>query len=367
MRRIYSTLLILITLIIVGGVWYFDYPKPPLEKDIELTSNEARSKPIPWEEKIGQLFMIGHWANTPVASTTALIKKYHLGSVLIMSVPDDPKEIKGWIKQWNEAVNQPLFIAIDQEGGVVSRLRGEDFSTTSQRYIFSTTTAYQVGKKRGQELAMLDININLAPVLDRANKKDSFMYKRAFPPHTDHTALAKSMINGFSENGVIGAVKHFPGHPDTTEDSHQKLPTIYISPQKLSDYTADFNALIKNGAIKMLMTAHVLFPEIDDKPATLSPSILTQYLRQELGYQGLILTDDMIMDAIDQTWHSDEASVMALAAGADIIMFAAEPEKVGDAVEAVSAAVSAGRLSPQTLDESYQRISKLKDTTLSHE
>jgi beta-N-acetylhexosaminidase len=309
---------------------------------------------------IGQHFMIGHWANTPVASTTNLIREYGVGGVIIMSVPDEPTEILEWTKEWQSVSSTTLLIAIDQEGGPVSRLRGPDFITTGQAEIMDVGTARQVGLARGQELARLGINLNFAPVLDTAINPESFMYERVFRDQNLSPVLANAMIVGMAEAGVAGVVKHFPGHDDTADDSHLILPKVSYRDAALEDFLSPFVTLLTNYPPAALMTAHVAFPLVDPLPATLSPYWLTTRLREELSFQGVVFTDDMIMDAIDQTWAHEEATVMALAAGADIILYAAEPVKVKTAINAVREAVINGQLTEDQVSASRNRILTLQ-------
>lgn len=356
----------LIVLAIVVGLGIisliFLWPQSEIElSDATSTSTPPVTEPIEKpKETIGSLFMIGHWADTPVASTTALIRDHQIGGVIIMSAPKDPEKIKSWIQEWNSVSDVPLIIAIDQEGGPVTRLKGADFIQTGQREITTEEEAYQVGLERGQELAALGITMNFAPVLDTAQDPNSFMYTRVFPGDTAVAKLAAAMSRGLREGGVIPVAKHFPGHDDTNEDSHLLLPTVNIPAAELYDFTKPFADYIRIDKPTALMTAHVLFSQIDDQPATLSSFFLQDFLRDELGFTGVIFTDDMSMDAIDTNWTSSEASVLALEAGADIILFAAEPTEVTGAIETVEEAIANGRLSTAVLADTYVRIETLR-------
>lgn len=366
--RLLITLLLLVVLAATATLLLHNNTSP--EQQPETTSPTATTttpdipipaKPVlPTAEMLGQHFVIGHWANTPVASTTALIEAYQLGGVIIMSAPEDPDEIKDWVGAWQAASEQPLFIAIDQEGGPVSRLKGSRFIQTSQKEITGTSSAYTVGKTRGSELAALGINLNFAPVLDSAEQTDSFMYDRVFPDRESSATLAASMLAGFEEAAVFGAVKHFPGHADTPEDSHTILPTVSIPLEELDEFTRPFRELIAEHPPIALMTAHVFLPEIDTVPATLSSFFLTDYLRDELQYTGLIITDDMIMDAITASSTSAAASVQALRAGADMILFAAEPTEVTVAIMETESAMQRDPLFTEALETSYWRIIETK-------
>ncbi|MFT7645231.1 MAG: beta-N-acetylhexosaminidase [Candidatus Paceibacteria bacterium] len=340
-------------------------PFPTEPKEVATTSPtlpEIEIVPtVSLEEKVGQLFIIGHWADSPLASTTNLIRKHHLGGVVIMSSPANADDIKNWTSVWNKTSHRPLFIAIDQEGGQVSRLKGSAFIQTRQRDITNVEAAYEIGRTRGVELEPLGINMNFAPVLDSATNPNSFMYDRTFPTKASSAVLASAMIQGMKEVSLIGVIKHFPGHDDTADDSHNILPTVNIERAELDTFASQFRELINDQEPAAIMTAHILFPNIDTEPASLSLFFLTDYLRDELGYNGLIITDDMSMKAITDTWNIEEASILALQSGADIVLFAAEPNKTAAALTAVIAAVETGQLSEERITESYERAIALKE------
>lgn len=364
-KMLVATVVILAVVVIVRAVFFGQGERilvPIMEEVIVDNSSPVADdvlEGVSLEEMVGQLFMVGHWAGAPVASTTALIREYHIGSVIIMSAPEDPNEIKEWVNEWNEASEESLLIAIDQEGGPVSRLKGEGFIQTGQRDIKTAEEAYELGRRRAVELSTLGINMNFAPVLDAALNPDSFMYSRVFQKQEDTPVLADAMLRGFLESGVVGVPKHFPGHDDTSEDSHAVLPTVSIARAELDTFTTPFRKLIEGYEPRAIMTAHVLFSKIDDVPATLSHFFLTDYLRDELGFQGVIITDGMSMDAIDEKWGAEQGAVMALRAGADMVLFAAEPERTKGAVKEVLHAIEGGSLPKETIVEHYARVSKL--------
>ena len=218
----------------------------------------------PLAEQVGRLFIIGHWAGTPIASTTALIQQYHVGGVIIMSAPEDPNDIKGWIKEWQGASDVPLMIAIDQEGGTVSRLKGPDFIQTAQPDIVNAEQAFSVAKQRGAELAAFGINTNFAPVIETSVNPAGFLYERTFRDPDLIPLLGKAMLNGYSASGITGVIKHYPGHEDEPADSHITLPIVQLAGTTFREHTSNFNELIGYGLVKAIMTAHVLIPSIED-------------------------------------------------------------------------------------------------------
>jgi len=329
----------------------------------EIITEEEITAPEELEEvealPLGAHFMIGHWANTPVASTTALIAEHKLGGVIIMSAPEDPEEIKEWVQEWQTVSSFPLLIAIDQEGGVVSRLKGENFIQTSQREIRDSYAALKTAQTRGEELATLGINMNFAPVLDTANNPDSFMYQRVFPIATNAAELAAAMIKGMGDKGVIAVPKHFPGHDDTKTDSHLELPIVDIAENEINDFIKPFTDLLKNNPPQVLMTAHVAFPAVGTLPATLSSYWLTDKLRGEIGYGGIIITDDMSMKGVSDVMSASEAAVTTLRAGADIMLLAAAPEEITEMMQAVQSTYESDNSFRETLRQSSDRLRRL--------
>lgn len=351
-----TIVLSIIGIIAIGiGSWFI------LSKPTNLpTDGQAASIDVAPELDAGQLFMIGHWTNTPTGSTTELIEKNGFGGVIIMDAPENPLLLKEWIAQWNSVSDTPLLIAIDQEGGPVTRLKGAAFIQTSQREITDVSQAYDVGKIRGRQLSELGITMNFAPVLDIAYNPTSFMFSRTFASSTNAPSLAAAMTAGMKSENIIAVPKHFPGHDDTNEDSHYVLPAVEVSKSELDTFTTPFRTLLASNPPEAIMTAHVLFPQIDELPVTLSEFFLTTYLRGTLGYQNVIITDDMSMDAIDAEWDTTTATLMSLNAGADIVLFAAEPHKAAEALAAVQAKAGTDTAFGEKLLLSQERVQKLR-------
>lgn len=335
-------------------------PLPEIINEEETTTTEEidEVETLP----LGAHFMIGHWAHTPVASTTALIAEHNLGGVIIMSAPDNPEEIKDWVRAWQAVSDFPLLISIDQEGGVVSRLKGENFTQIGQREIRDNYEALKTAQTRGEELTTLGINMNFAPVLDTAKNPDSFMYQRVFASNTNPAELAAAMVKGMADKNVIAVPKHFPGHDDTEVDSHLELPIVNIARNEIDNFIRPFTTLLRNNPPAALMTAHVAFPAVDPLPATLSHYWLTDKLRSEIGYNGVIITDDMSMKAITDVMPDGEAAVTALRAGADIMLLAAEPKTTDEVIQAVQNTYNNDNSFRETLRQSSDRLRKLLET-----
>lgn len=316
------------------------------------------------EEKVGQLIMIGHWEGAYYQHTMRMLDLYHFGGVIIMQVPGDKTdEVATWTQSWRDASAITPLISIDQEGGVVSRLASDEFIQLRQRDLTTRAMAHTVGSLRGAELARLGINMNMAPVLDFASGTDSFLYERSFASTSHATSFANELIDGHKHSSVIAVPKHFPGHSDTAEDSHFMLPVVDVSTTTFATHVQAFTDLLAIENYQAIMTAHVLLPNIDpDFPATLSYKLLTTQLREQIGFAGVIITDDMTMGAITNQWSTDEATIKAINAGADLILFAAEPNQGMSARDAIIAAVQDGTLSENRIDQSVLRILRLKES-----
>ena len=333
---------------------------PNLSHLIEQTT-EPDYESIPLETQVGQLFAIGHWPNIPLEETTRRVHELQLGGVIVMAAPETVTDIQTWTQSWQASSSIPLLISIDQEGGLVSRLRGSEYDQTAQPDIATTEEAYEVAQGRAVELQALGINTNYAPVLDLSVLPDSFMYGRVFRDPDAIAVLGNAMVRGYKDGGVAAVPKHFPGHPDTRDDSHITLPRLDLTIEEYVSHTQPFTDSISDGNIQILMTAHVLVPALDsDFPATVSPIVLRD-LRDRIGYGGVILTDDLAMQAISDTWTHEEAAILALQAGADMIMLAAEPEHIDTTVAAVLAAVESGELPRERVWEAYSRVMEVKE------
>jgi beta-N-acetylhexosaminidase len=346
----------LTTLLLYGSETEYQNLLPEIIQQVNAPTHES----VPLATQVGQLFAVGHWANMEASTTAARARNLQLGSIIIMSAPDTDSVVSEWTASWQAATETPLLISIDQEGGVVSRLRGAGHTQTAQPQITDTSTAYAVAQKRAQALHQLGINANYAPVLDKSTSTDSFMYSRVFRDSDKIATLGNAMVRGYRDGEVLAVAKHFPGHPDTSDDSHIILPILDITKDEYKRHTSQFYDAIKLGDTQMLMTAHVLVPALDrDFPATVSPIVLGD-LRDRIGYTGVIITDDLAMQAISDRWGYAEAAVLAVQAGADMVMLAAEPENASSTVQAVIKAVEEGELSRERVFEAYNRVMLVK-------
>jgi len=279
---------------------------------------------------VGSLLVVGFEGTAVTASLENFLTQWDLGGVILFK-----RNISSLLQvaELNAKIHrvaaQPLIVSVDHEGGRVFRLP-EPFTVFPPMRRLSAvpeaerpSVAEQIGESFGRELRAAGFNLDYAPVLDvDSNPKNPIIGDRAFADRPEAAAAtALSFWRGLEKQGVRGCGKHFPGHGDTTEDSHLTLPKVDKPESELNACELlPFEAAIRAG-IPMLMTAHVLYPHWDpDLPATLSPKILTGILRERLGYQGLIISDDFFMKGIVLHWGLEEAAERFLKAGGDIIL-----------------------------------------------
>ena len=324
------------------------------------------------EEKVGQLIMVGFDGTQPNEAIATHIRERFVGGVVLfrrnIQSPKQTAELTNQLQRLAGATARqiPLFIGIDQEGGWVIRLE-EGATVLPGNMALGATDSTELAERAGEitavELAAVGVNLNFAPVMDvNNNPQNPVIGRRSFGGSAELVSrLGVPYIRGLQHNGVLATAKHFPGHGDTTVDSHFDLPTVSHDRERIHVLELHpFRAAI-DADVAAIMTAHIIYPAFDpDRPATLSPPILTNLLRKELGFDGLIITDDMEMRAIDDRYQSGEAAVMAIEAGADIVMVLWTQAKQVEVFNALLSAVNSGRISQARLDQSVRRILKSK-------
>ena len=339
------------------------------------------------EEKVGQLFVqnvYGKDATTPdarniplygVASPAEVVQKYHLGGVIYFAWTDsvqNPPQITGLSNGLQKAalsqdskVRIPLQVATDQEQGVVTRVGPPATQFPGSMALGagrSTDDARTAARITGEELKAMGINTNFAPDSDvNVNALNPVIGTRSFSSDPKLAAdMVGAQVRGYQDDaGISASAKHFPGHGDTATDSHVAFPIITHSRQQWEQLDAPpFKQAIADG-IDMIMTAHLSFPAFDDSgdPATLSKPIMTGLLRDELGYQGVIITDSLAMQGVRDLYGDPEVAVRALSAGVDQLLMT---PAMDDAYAAVIDAVRSGRISRADLDAKVRRVLELK-------
>ncbi len=258
----------------------------------------------------------------------------------------------------------PLFIAADQEGGIVTRLPMDLVTVPSAMGLgaLDANDIRESSRLNARQLRSVGINTNYAPTADiNNNPQNPVIRTRSFgetPDVVSNSVVAT--IAGHLDEGVIPTVKHFPGHGNTHIDSHHGLPEIGASIEEMHEMElVPFKAAIAAG-VPAIMTAHILFPALDDQPATLSKRILTGLLREELGFDGLIVTDSMSMNAISEGWGIGEAAILAKAAGVDVLESSEAPAAMLERHRALVEAVESGRLDVSVFEATANRLDKLR-------
>lgn len=304
-----------------------------VEKQIEIPIVEP--EPIPLEEvilsqmsneeKAGQLFIFGINGNTALNPDNKqfLIDTKPGGIILFSKNITNENQLKKLISEIQSTnPNIPLFISIDQEGGVVSRLRWNDVLTKSQGSIKTPQEAYNIAKSRGDILKDVGINMNLAPVAEYSENNRSFIFYRTYSGKIDEVVQKVIYsVKGYEDSGVLAILKHFPGHGETTVDPHGTLPKINISKEQWDSYVMPFKKAITEGNVDGLMIGHILFPNISPQPATISKEIITNKLVNEIGYKGLVISDDMEMDALKNIDTPGNLAIPSIEAGMDMLIY----------------------------------------------
>jgi len=325
------------------------------------------------EQKIGQLFICGFHSLTPDEQIITLTGKYHVGGVVyfrrnVESVRQLATLSHNLQKLPRSHSDIPLIISIDQEGGMVARLDHDGISRIPGNMTLGAVDdlqlTYDVAKLAAEEMLALGINMNFAPCIDvNNNPANPVIGVRSFGEDSAKVAEhGVAATRGYQEHGVIATVKHFPGHGDTAVDSHLGLAVVPHDKERLHQIELlPFRKAIEAGA-DAVMTAHVIFPafETEEIPATLSRRVLTELLREEMGFDGVIVTDCLEMHAIAKSCGIAEGAVRAIEAGADLVLVSHTLSDQIAAIEAVREAVASGRISEDRINQSLQRILELK-------
>ncbi len=339
------------------------------------TRVDALLASMPLERKVAQMFMVALYGPTLNVPGRDFLREWQPGGVvLFVSNAGTPGDVTTLTNSWQQTVvdagGVPLFIATDQEGGVIARLK-EGFTEWPAPMVLtasgSVELAYRVGDAMADELRAVGINMNLAPVADLyTNLRNPVIGRRSFGSDPQRTGqMLAALIRGMQAGGVLATAKHFPGHGDTSTDSHTSLPVVNHTREELTDIElAPFRWTVAAG-VETMMTAHIWFPALDpagEMPASLSPNVITGLLRSEMAFRGLIMTDALEMDAIDTRYSYSEAAIMAIQAGNDMIAFGAHltPNVQAEAMQAVVDAVRTGTLTEARIDDSVRRILSAK-------
>ncbi len=323
--------------------------------------------------EIGQL-LIGSLPGTTIPpEARSLAREFQLGGVILFSrnieVPEQVAELAHDVQSL--ASGLPLWVSVDQEGGRVARLRAP-FTVWPPMGVLGRSgdpaLAERFARALAAELKAVGITLDYAPVLDiHTNPRNPIIGDRALSDQAQMVAtLGAAIVRGLQESGVAACGKHFPGHGDTSVDSHLDLPLVEHPPDRIRRVEfVPFREAIRQ-EVAFIMTAHVLVPSLDEeRPATLSPRIVRALLREELGYDGVILSDDLEMKAIAKTYTVPEAAVEAIGAGCDGILICSGDLDVQAAMlEALVHAVEDGAIPFKRVEDALTRQRRAKERFL---
>ncbi|NLY77729.1 MAG: beta-N-acetylhexosaminidase [Tissierellia bacterium] len=322
------------------------------------------------EEKIGQLFIFGLEGTEADESDLRAVEENHIGGFVLLkdNIDDADQTVRllNTLKSRNSSNRLPLFLAVDEEGGLVSRLSDIYLdlplaSTIGE--IDDGEVSLEYGQILGQRVRELGFNLNFAPVLDiNSNPKNPIIGKRAYG--TDVNTVVNNglrVMEGINSTNVISVGKHFPGHGDTSVDSHIGLPVIDKSLEEMKSLElVPFEKAIEEG-IDAIMVAHILFTQLDgENPATLSYNIITELLRERMSFDGVVISDDMTMGAIIENYTIEDAAYKFLKAGGDILLVCHGQDNRLKALNRIKDEVEKGNISEKELDEKVYRIVRLK-------
>lgn len=351
----------------------------------EYIQTEEKDYDYELKQKIGQMLIVG-FRGTEIEDTSYISKAMdalNLGGVILFDKDNpsgqfprnivNPSQTKKLIEDLNKYSPSPLFISVDAEGGNINRLK-EDYGFKN------IPSAEQMGKGMveetknqanllGQELRELGFNMDFAPVVDvNVNPKNPVigLLERSFSNNPETVfEHASSFISGLHENNIIPAIKHFPGHGSSTSDSH--LGIVDVTNTYKQEELIPYQKLIEAGYSDIVMTAHIINTKIDPTyPATLSPLFIKNILREQLGFKGVVVSDDMQMGAIVDNYGYDEAIIRAINAGCNMLIISNNgktyDEKAPyDAVNIIFAAIKKGEISEKQINDSYNKIQELKN------
>lgn len=338
----------------------------PEEKVDKLVANMSDA------DKVGQLLMIGIHGKTLNGDAKFMLNEYRVGGIILfdrnMGTKDQVKSLIADINKTGKSAGlTPLFIGIDQEGGAVARMEDQLIKVPPAEELGKEPIeqAVSLAKQSGTELKDLGFNINFAPVADLG-----LTYGRSFSTNPDEVVRYASAVGkAYDEAGLWYSYKHFPGIGKTDVDLHADTSVVPVSKETLlNEDTKVFVDLIKQSKPNTyaIMVSHAMYPQIDpDHPSSLSKAIITDWLRKDMGYNGVVVTDDMDMGALAKHYTFGDMAVQSILAGSDILLVCHEYEHMQEAYNGLMKAVKDGRISKERLDESVKRILLMKITKIS--
>jgi beta-glucosidase-like glycosyl hydrolase/4-amino-4-deoxy-L-arabinose transferase-like glycosyltransferase len=346
------------------------------------------------EQKVGKLFVIGIDKQGWNQDLKEMINQYHFNAFFVKDKNfENQEELRELVtninqqscskqggekppndtKKGHQSVSTCIFeplIFVDQEGGGVNTVDLQlDNQSTPQAQIKNKNQALQIGQKRGQKLAELGINANFAPVVEISRTNFSYLNQqsRIFRPEENQPEqvyqISQAMVDGFQQEQVMPVAKHFPGGLGRVmEDPHQTLPLVDINRKELNKDLYVFEKMINNQEINAIMTTHLKYPQVDaENPVTTSDEFISGILRKDLGFSGLIISDDLVMNAISTNFTISEAATKAILAGHDLVLISGYHQDQTDAYEVILKSVQNGQIDENRVDQTLKRLYKLSN------
>lgn len=328
------------------------------------------------EKKIGQLFFIGLPGTEVDSETGRLLDDLSPGGICFFARNiRSAEQTRNFLEEVSQVLIVKPLLSIDEEGGTVDRLRRIITPLPAAALIGSTKEAAILARITDELLRMLGFNMNFAPVVDvideRRGTSQNGLYSRAFGESKETVVrFAGSYLTALQSGGTLACLKHFPGLGASQIDSHEDLPTVNVSGEELSAVDLfPYRELFKTAAVHAVMVAHAAYPlsdlqetDVNGKllPSSLSFNIITELLRQKLGFRGLVISDDLEMGAILKNYGIGDACVRAVNAGVDMLSICADPNLMRRGFKAVVEAVEVGSIKENRIDEALTRIARIK-------
>ena len=332
---------------------------------------------LPLSQKIGQLFFIGLPSTQIDAVTRRLLDEISPGGVCLFARNvREAEQTRQLLDEIREKLEILPFLSIDQEGGLVDRLRRIVTPMPAASSIKTVEEAKKLADITAEILRILGFNMNFAPVVDVIDDKrgriSNGLYSRTFASSTEETVeLAQSYLDNLQNGKILGCLKHFPGLGASEADSHESLPSVFLDEIELNDTDLfPYRELFKTSKVFAVMIAHASFPRLDLQetdqngkllPSSLSSNFITNLLREKLEFNNLVLTDDLEMGAILKNYGIGEACKKAISAGEDMLSICAGTDAIREGFAAISAAVESGEITESRIDESLKRIAFVKN------
>ena len=340
----------------------------PLHTDSEIA--QALLQKMDLSQKLGQMVISEFNGATLSSDLTSLVKQSQISGVLIEN-KNNNAQTRNQLISLNKAMQGqasiPLFISTDFEGGLVNELRqiiGERASEAAIGATGDPQVAYNAGKSAAHDLTALGLNVNYMPIVDvLTNPNNPGLIDRTFSNNPALvTSMARAYLKGLTDGGVVGCLKHFPGLGSAGVDPHKSLPYMNRSLATMNNVDlVPYRTLIHEGLVPMVMVTHILNPQLDPKlPTSLSPNVITNLLRNQLQFQGVIISDTLWMGGVSNTYPLPQAAILAINAGTNLILGPRGLQETQTMLTALQQAVNIGTISLDKINTSVQLILQMK-------